>query len=1145
MRRGAGLLAALLMGGAGLVAQGTLDLVKTITHYANPPGLAAGTPEGSYALSGAENLDYFSGHLSYALPLLKIGGRGEAGYTVTLQIPSRWEASSQVHCNPTENFGEVCTPTRYHAMFGDPNAAAVGYGPGIVMRRSTGTYGPCRDNASNPDQWAYAMKSSRTSFVFVDSNGSQHELFDTSSHGGQLFFPDLEACAKDSVLPNRGKIFASRDGGAMTFVADGNVVDQAYLGTGAGLGGVTGGRLFFPNGTMYRVNADGRVSYMRDRFGNVTSFEYAGNPLVLTKVTDATGREVTFTYSATLDTITFPKYGGGVNTIQIGRDVLENRLRSDFAGGGTGTYHELFNAVNDWCAENQRPRPECLVNPRLPVYVLLPNGRQYAFRYNRHAELAEVTLPTGGRFEYDWAGGEAGTQPDGYLASSTDLALIHRVVKQRRAYTQSAGGTAARVTYFEPGTLVTGASRDVAEAQNAASAPRLESHFYNGSPVTGSFLQPGHEPYWNDGKETRTEIRGNGSLLRTAENEWVQLSNQTPVLKSVTTKLNRASGGALWSKIEHSYDLFANIIETTETDWGAGIVGAVLRKRSTAYVTDPAYTQANETNPANYKAHLRRLPLSETVYKVNGGSQTQEARTEFVYDEPAYPEQECAGLALHDTSLPGAPFDSTQYLIDNPARRNTSFVQFGNVTTVNAWVSGSSYISTHAKYDLAGNAVWSQDGRENETALVYGQGNCSLLSAVSTTVGTQTHTVSMQYDFNTGKMTQHTDPAGVATALVYEAALGRLSQVTNGHGTSFAKTSTIAYNDNANTVTVTAPVAAAPEVSSAINAVTTTSYDGLGRVAETERATGGNPVIVKTAYDALGRVASTSLPSDDGNYRYVTFAYDALGRVTSKSWGDGASEQTEYQVSEIGLAADQTKVMDAANKWRVLATDALGRLIRVREPAGSGSTAVETGYTYNALDNLLSVDEGGRMRSFSYDALGRLLSASNPESGTVNYVYDNNGNLTQKTDARGVVTSYTYDELNRPLAKSYSGGVSTPSAAWVWDTAKVGKLTSVASGISKTSFSYDAAGRIAGSVQRTDNVDYAFEYHYYRGWGLRQVKYPSGRWVRYTPDAAERVAQVEAVDSGGNVLKNYWSGALYAPQGALKQVTLGNALTER
>ncbi len=51
--------------------------------------------------------------------------------------------------------------------------------------------------------------------------------------------------------------------------------------------------------------------------------------------------------------------------------------------------------------------------------------------------------------------------------------------------------------------------------------------------------------------------------------------------------------------------------------------------------------------------------------------------------------------------------------------------------------------------------------------------------------------------------------------------------------------------------------------------------------------------------------------------------------------------------------------------------------------------------------------------------------------------------------------------------------------------------------------------------------------------------------VRSTPDAAERTAKVLQAGSGGNPDRNYWTGAQYAPQGALKQVTLGNALTER
>jgi YD repeat-containing protein len=45
--------------------------------------------------------------------------------------------------------------------------------------------------------------------------------------------------------------------------------------------------------------------------------------------------------------------------------------------------------------------------------------------------------------------------------------------------------------------------------------------------------------------------------------------------------------------------------------------------------------------------------------------------------------------------------------------------------------------------------------------------------------------------------------------------------------------------------------------------------------------------------------------------------------------------------------------------------------------------------------------------------LGRLRTEAHPESGTTTYNYDDAGNLTGATDARGVTKSMAYDPLNR------------------------------------------------------------------------------------------------------------------------------------
>ena len=88
-------------------------------------------------------------------------------------------------------------------------------------------------------------------------------------------------------------------------------------------------------------------------------------------------------------------------------------------------------------------------------------------------------------------------------------------------------------------------------------------------------------------------------------------------------------------------------------------------------------------------------------------------------------------------------------------------------------------------------------------------------------------------------------------------------------------------------------------------------------------------------------------------------------------------------------------------------TDALGRLVRVDEPdkdTGSlgdvSSPNQPTSYSYDALGNLRTVNQNTQTRTFLYDSLSRLTTATNPESGTISYQYDNNGNLTRKTDAR-------------------------------------------------------------------------------------------------------------------------------------------------
>jgi len=128
------------------------------------------------------------------------------------------------------------------------------------------------------------------------------------------------------------------------------------------------------------------------------------------------------------------------------------------------------------------------------------------------------------------------------------------------------------------------------------------------------------------------------------------------------------------------------------------------------------------------------------------------------------------------------------------------------------------------------------------------------------------------------------------------------------------------------------------------------------------------------------------------------------GAALPTPWGT-ASTPASY--SAITYNGNETTITDEAGKVRKQTADALGRLTSVVEdPSGLNYS---TSYTYVVGDNLWTVTQGSQTRTFLYDSLNRLYSAANPESGTMTYRYDANGNLIGKTDARNVQTTITVD----------------------------------------------------------------------------------------------------------------------------------------
>jgi YD repeat-containing protein len=250
-----------------------------------------------------------------------------------------------------------------------------------------------------------------------------------------------------------------------------------------------------------------------------------------------------------------------------------------------------------------------------------------------------------------------------------------------------------------------------------------------------------------------------------------------------------------------------------------------------------------------------------------------------------------------------------------------------------------------------------------------------------------------------------------------------------------------------------------------------TTSDGLGRTIRVTVMDASSTVYTKvdTEYDGLGRVSEKSLPYTGSSASYWTQTlYDGLGRGTKVIPADGSSSSDNIAYSYSGNTVIKTDETGKQTKSKI---DALGRQIEVDEPdpSNSNTLTLATTYTYDPMNNLTQVSQGSQTRTYVFDGMSRKTSETTPEAGTVSYQYNNYGKMTQRTDARGVVTTYTYGtSLNRLTQISYnvsgaSGVPSTPTVSYLYGTYPTsynnGRLVQMTDGLGTEDYAYDQLGR--------------------------------------------------------------------------------------
>jgi RHS repeat-associated protein len=1146
--------------------------------------LSPGAPAGSYSLSGFENINPYSGGLSFKLPLYPVGGRGQTQYTITKTIERHWTID--------RFYDEFELNWKYFPQGGDPWAGITpGYGAGVMQGRYGGSFTTmnCNRGGGVIDK-LYTKTLTRLTFTAPD--GTEYDLRDKLTDGNPATVP---VCATSGF--SRGTVFVTADGSAATFISDTAITDKQKVNEYGPF--TVSGYLMLADGTRYRI-LNGFIQWIRDRNGNKISFTYqfssGGN---LTQIADSINRQITPGTG-----VTFKGVSGNSRSVQITTASLSTVLRSGYT---LQTYGALFPQLNGSTTTN--------FNPSVVSAVTLPNNKQYKFFYDSYGELARVELPTGGAIEYDWAAGltnsnASGAVDLGPVLGGADNWQIYRRVIERRVYPNggSGAGYASKMTYSRPETIdgsltIQSVGYVVVDQYNATGTLLTrEKHYYFGN--AGSSLKS-HSGVsyagWKEGKEYKTEsfhadgttvlrriehtwqqpIAGGSWPLTTAETSDVAKENNPRITDSIITL--EPGGANLVAKQSFTYDKYLNRTDVYEYGFGAGVPGALVRRTNTTYVTtnvvggitydyacDPA-TNCNASAVMGNVIHVRNLPKQISVYDAGG---VERSRTTTEFDNYTADTTHAALTSRSGISGLDAAFTTAYVSRGNPTGITQYFLNTSGVIT------GS--ISSYQQYDVAGNVVKAIDPRGYATNFTFddcfgaADGNARLnsapleLSSVSqlsyafaTSVkNAQGHSSFLQFDYYLGAPVDAEDVNGIVTSGYFNDLLDRITQVRRAVGTATANQTTYSYDDDLRIVTTTRD----RDVNNDNFLVSKSIYDGFGRAVENRLyESGTNYIAAQQQYDALGRLEKVSNPFRpylSETAVWTTSVYDALGRIVSVTTPDSSVATTAYSGNAV-------TVTDQAGKLRRSITDALGRVTRVDEPNAANDLGVvsspnqPTSYTYDVLDNLTGVTQGVQTRTFVYDSLKRMTSATNPESGTVTYGYDANGNLTSRLDARSVTTTITYDAINRITSRSYNDTPQTPTVSYFYDAqalpsgapsfsrgSSTGRMVAVTYGAGSsagTYWGYDQMGRVVTRYQRTDSVNYLSEATYYANSSLQTQTYPAvpgagdRRVVSYTNDVAGRLSSLSSAATTYAPAASV-SSVGYAAHNALSSETYGNGL---
>ncbi len=481
-----------------------------------------------------------------------------------------------------------------------------------------------------------------------------------------------------------------------------------------------------------------------------------------------------------------------------------------------------------------------------------------------------------------------------------------------------------------------------------------------------------------------------------------------------------------------------------------------------AKTCNPVLTRSVETNKLTGVKKETQLfydafnnPTRQRISFGNGNIYTESVQT---YRNVTTSDRYLVGLPLAKATTSGR--DGNTWTTREEYAYNAQWMPERQVTYANGNKTGE----TRWTYDAYGNVTSEKSAPYNVTELL---GNTYTYDAIGRNLLTKTNalgqtTTYAEYD-KWGQAHRITDHKGRTTTIVTDA-WGKPVSTTSPDGTT--TTTTTAWGGKG-LYTIAKTITGKPK--------TIVHYDALEReVRKGNMRFDGKWQFVDNAYDYKGRLAKTSLPfKGDAPTLWTTYEYDNYDRPIKQTEASGKTATWSY----AGLSVTETKEGIASTKT----TDAIGELIKVEDPGGTITYTLRPDGQPSAI-----TAPGNVVTTFEYDGFGCRTAIVDPSAGKQTFTekYDNSGICTSiATDARGKTVTTIKDKYGRTIQ------INRPEFNVSYTYNKDGQLEREEySDRRAKSYSYDALGRVAHSLDDASGIDVGFTY---KDGNVASIKYNS------------------------------------------------------